>query len=141
MRAKKKLLKIFNDLTKSKGHDPNEYQSVLSAYGALLGESNNGLFEAILELLWNASETVSSAAFAIVYHLSRNPQVFDKLQEELENEDDITVKKEELENAIPYAECVVKEALRVMPPVGGAYRRASTSFEMEVSFYSLFIIG
>jgi len=94
-----------------------------------------GQEEAILELLWNSSETVSSAAFAIVYHLSRNPKYLYKLQEELRNVEDPTVEADRPSICPSYTDCVVKEALRVMPPVGGAYRKVTKPFEVEVRIY------
>ncbi|XP_069139236.1 cytochrome P450 26B1-like [Argopecten irradians] len=119
--AKKELKKIFASILKEKEGEVSELPSVLQAYGADLAEQANPgddkLLDAIVELMWNASETVSSGAFVIVYHLTRNPVVLQKIREDLEKQSSGNF------SGPSYVDCVVKEALRTTPPVGGAYRK------------------
>ncbi|XP_033757391.1 cytochrome P450 26B1-like [Pecten maximus] len=129
LKAKKELKKIFAAIMNKKGGNVSELPSVLQAYGAdLVQQANPGdekLLDAIVELMWNASETVSSGAFAIIYHLTRNPAVLQKVREDLESQ------RHGNASGLCYLDCVVKEALRITPPVGGAYRKVTKSIIME----------
>ncbi|XP_021357836.1 cytochrome P450 26B1-like [Mizuhopecten yessoensis] len=128
LRAKKELKKIFAAIIEEKGGKVSEFPSLLQAYGADLDDyarpDDERLLDAIVELMWNASETVSSGAFAIIYHLTRNPAVLQKVREDIESQG--------IDNTSgpSYLDSVVKEALRVTPPVGGAYRKMNKSIVM-----------
>lgn len=137
---------MFQTIVKNGEKSVNQFPSVLEAYGATLEDQSDiddEFLDAIVELLWNASETVSSAAFSIVYLLATHPVVMTKLKMELAENGYM---KEDLNNNVseskqtsfkgvqelPYTEAVVKETLRLMPPVGGAYRTVLETFEIEV---------
>lgn len=130
LQAKRELKEIFAAIINDNKH--REFPSVLQAYGADSDEharpDDDRLLDAIVELMWNASETVSSAAFSIVYHLTRNPSALQKARKELDCEDGETT-------GPSYVDCVVKEALRVTPPIGGAYRKVTKSIVMEASTF------
>lgn len=118
------------------------FPSVLEAYGATLNDttfSEDAFLDAVLELLWNASETTSSSAFCAVYILSKHPEVVKKIQNEL-LENDISSGFTEPLNykqlySLKYVELVVKELLRLLPPVGGAYREVIEEFSVGVSIF------
>ena len=42
---------------------------------------------------------------------------------------------------LPYLDSVVKEVLRLAPPIGGGYRKALQTFEVNVRKDSFFILG
>jgi len=78
-------------------------------------------------------ETTSASLENIFRMLALNPQVWDKLREEQRRVveclgDDIT--HESLE-AMVYAQAVVKEGLRVQPPLPFSYKWAKESFDLE----------
>lgn len=118
------------------------FPSVLEAYGATLDDTtfNEDTFlDAVLELLWNASETTSSSAFCAVYVLSKHPDVVKKIQNELIENDISSGFTEPLNykqlHSLKYVELVVKELLRLLPPVGGAYREVIEEFSVGVSIF------
>ncbi|XP_060076949.1 cytochrome P450 26B1-like [Ylistrum balloti] len=129
LQAKRELKKIFAAIVNKNGRSVGEFPSVLQAYGADLAEHADPdvdkLLDAIIELMWNASETVSSGAFAIVYHLTQNPSVFQKVRDDIESQDKCN------HSGPSYLDYVVKEALRTTPPVGGAYRKVIKPIVME----------
>ncbi|KAK3095791.1 hypothetical protein FSP39_019197 [Pinctada imbricata] len=87
-----------------------------------------------LELLFAGHETTSSAASTLILQLSRNPHVLAKIRHELEENGlgsastDLSIAKI---NKLKYVHHVVKETLRLSPPIGGGYRRALKTFEVE----------
>lgn len=47
-----------------------------------------------------------------------------------QSDNDLNIK---ILSQLPYLDAVVKEVLRVAPPVGGGYRKALQTFEIDVS--------
>jgi cytochrome P450 len=43
-------------------------------------------------------------------------------------------------NKMKYLTSVVKEAIRITPPVGGGYRKALKTFEIDVSIYNFYMV-
>jgi cytochrome P450 len=65
-------------------------------------------------------------------HLGRNPRVLEKIRQEIGPEDlDDVITLRDIER-YKYVNDVVKEVLRVTPPVGAGYRKVLKSFEIEV---------
>ena len=92
--------------------------------------------DAIIELLFFGAETITSAGFSIIYNLTKHDKVFDKLRKaihkkELTGSGDV-YSQHDLQQ-MNYADLVIKETLRILPPVGGAYRKVIKSFELDVS--------
>lgn len=118
------------------------FPSVLEAYGATLDDTTfneDAFLDAVLELMWNASETTSSSAFCAVYILSKHPEIVKKIQNELIENDISSGFTEPLNykqlHSLKYVELVVKELLRLLPPVGGAYREVIEEFSVGVSIF------
>ncbi|XP_055499332.1 cytochrome P450 26B1-like [Leucoraja erinacea] len=88
------------------------------------------LTEAAVELMFAAFATTASAATSLVLQLIKHPAVVAKLREELQTRAlgagallrDIS--------RLRYLDNVVKEVLRVLPPVSGGYRVALHTFEL-----------
>lgn len=98
-----------------------------------------------LELLFAGHETTASATVSLILQLTKNPSVVEKIKEELdlfglkENGcDDLDYEKL---NKMKYLTSVVKEAIRITPPVGGGYRKALKTFEIDVSTTNVYIIS
>lgn len=91
-----------------------------------------------LELLFAGHETTASATVTLILMLSRHPQVVTKIKEEFES---LGISNEDLTydslNKMKYLTNVVKEAIRITPPVGGGYRKVLQTFEIEVRLIRL----
>lgn len=98
-----------------------------------------------LELLFAGHGTTSSAESYLVYILSKHPDVQQKIEAEMASNgffkadsydefDKLDLSLQHL-NKMAYINNVVKEVLRVSPPVGGGYRKALRTFEVNVSTF------
>ena len=79
---------------------------------------------------------MSSAAYTIIKELGRSKEIQEKILQECREFgllDDLerNISYELLEK-MTYVHNVVKEALRVSPPIGGAFRKVKETFELNV---------
>ncbi|XP_052770912.1 cytochrome P450 26A1-like [Mya arenaria] len=91
-----------------------------------------------LELLFAGHGTTSSAESYLVYVLTKRPDVCRKIREEMTSygifthdlplTDSLSL---QLLNKLTYLNSVVKEVLRISPPVGGGFRQALETFEIN----------
>ncbi|XP_067895518.1 cytochrome P450 26B1-like isoform X2 [Heterodontus francisci] len=96
------------------------------------------LKESTVELIFAAFATTSSATTSLILQLLQHPVVLEKLQEELRNNGILHngCKCEETPRMatvvhLKYLDCVIKEVLRLLPPVSGGYRTALQTFELD----------
>lgn len=93
--------------------------------------------EGMLDLLYAGHETVTSLITSSVMLLGKHKHVVEKLREELVN-NNIHCGSEQSDNDLSYQKIgelkylnhVVREVLRVCPPVGGGFRRVLRDFEL-----------
>ncbi|XP_035672701.1 cytochrome P450 26B1-like [Branchiostoma floridae] len=89
------------------------------------------LLDTAVELLFAGHETTSSAATSLIMHLALQPQVVQKVQEDLEKhgllQPDQPLSLEQV-GRLTYVGQVVKEVLRISPPIGGGFRKALKTF-------------
>uniref|UniRef100_A0A8C3K6Y8 Cytochrome P450 family 26 subfamily C member 1 n=1 Tax=Calidris pygmaea TaxID=425635 RepID=A0A8C3K6Y8_9CHAR len=93
------------------------------------------LKESAVELIFAAFFTTASASTSLILLLLKHPAVIDKIRQELVSQElsrgcpsDISL--EQL-SRLRYLDCVIKEVLRVLPPVSGGYRTALQTFELD----------
>ncbi|XP_074519265.1 cytochrome P450 26A1 [Halichoeres trimaculatus] len=91
--------------------------------------------ESATELLFGGHETTASTATSLVMFLGLNPEVVDKLRQELMEKEEQgmdlhSLSIESLEQ-LKYTGCVIKETLRINPPVPGGFRVALKTFELN----------
>ncbi|MBN3290019.1 CP26A protein, partial [Polypterus senegalus] len=125
--------------------------------------------ESAVELIFAAYSTTASASTSLVLQLLKNPSVADKAAQELSSQGVIcaehsvpssalseaqvmkttkyfneTSRRPELSleklDRLRYLDCVVKEVLRILPPVSGGYRTALQTFELDVAAVKLWEI-
>ncbi|XP_053731165.1 cytochrome P450 26C1 [Synchiropus splendidus] len=96
--------------------------------------------ETAVELIFAAHSTTASASTSLVLQLLRHPAVVEQVRAELEAEGLGRGAEEEAEpgpltlerlSQLRYLDCVVKEVLRLLPPVSGGYRTALRTFELD----------
>ncbi|XP_019357660.1 PREDICTED: cytochrome P450 26A1 [Gavialis gangeticus] len=96
------------------------------------------LKESATELLFGGHETTASAATSLITFLGLHPEVLQKVRKELQgngllcspNQDSKLLDMEVLEQ-LKYTGCVIKETLRLSPPVPGGFRVALKTFELN----------
>ncbi|GCB82264.1 hypothetical protein scyTo_0021571, partial [Scyliorhinus torazame] len=96
------------------------------------------LKESTVELIFAAFATTSSATTSLILQLLQHPAVLEKLREELRHHGILHngCKCEETPRMdtvvrLKYLDCVIKEVLRLLPPVSGGYRTALQTFELD----------
>ncbi|XP_033466541.1 cytochrome P450 26A1 [Epinephelus lanceolatus] len=97
--------------------------------------SMQAIKESATELLFGGHETTASTATSLVMFLGLNPEVVDKLRQELMDKEEQgmdlhSLNIESLEQ-LKYTGCVIKETLRINPPVPGGFRVALKTFELN----------
>uniref|UniRef100_UPI00398F569D cytochrome P450 26B1-like n=1 Tax=Pristiophorus japonicus TaxID=55135 RepID=UPI00398F569D len=95
------------------------------------------LKEAMVELMFAAYATTASAATSLILQLLKNPAVLTKLRMDLQTNGfwpESATKEDMLRLSevthLQYLDGVVKEVLRLLPPVSGGYRVALQTFEL-----------
>ncbi|NXS25519.1 CP26C protein, partial [Mystacornis crossleyi] len=98
------------------------------------------LKESAIELIFAAFFTTASASTSLILLLLQHPSVIEKIRQELMSHElyqqwqschcasDISLEKL---SRLRYLDCVIKEVLRVLPPVSGGYRTALQTFELD----------
>ncbi|KAM3591595.1 uncharacterized protein V6R79_004433 [Siganus canaliculatus] len=91
--------------------------------------------ESATELLFGGHETTASTATSLIMFLGLNPEVVGKLRQEVMNkvEEGMDLQSLNIESLeqLKYASCVIKETLRINPPVPGGFRVALKTFELN----------
>uniref|UniRef100_A0A663E0B4 Cytochrome P450 family 26 subfamily C member 1 n=1 Tax=Aquila chrysaetos chrysaetos TaxID=223781 RepID=A0A663E0B4_AQUCH len=84
------------------------------------------LKESAIELIFAAFFTTASASTSLILLLLKHPSVIEKIRQELTSHELL-----EKLSRLRYLDCVIKEVLRVLPPVSGGYRTALQTFELD----------
>lgn len=162
--AKRRLCRILTNILKSR--DRTDRDDVMT--DIFLGETakssspstssdeptNTSSASAInqsLELLFGGQETLSAVITCLVMLTAprgrvdtdqdgSDQTVYDKMSDEVRRQLAATedVEYDVINVRLDYVDAVVKEVLRLWPPIGGGYRRALKSFSVAVSGYRKF---
>ncbi|XP_036428163.1 cytochrome P450 26A1 isoform X2 [Colossoma macropomum] len=99
--------------------------------------SMQAMKESATELLFGGHETTASTATSLVMFLGLNPEVVQRIRDELKEKDVLSMHSPgkalnmELLEQLKYTGCVIKETLRINPPVPGGFRVALKTFELN----------
>uniref|UniRef100_A0A8B9CLS7 Cytochrome P450 family 26 subfamily C member 1 n=1 Tax=Anser brachyrhynchus TaxID=132585 RepID=A0A8B9CLS7_9AVES len=93
------------------------------------------LKESAIELIFAAFFTTASASTSLILLLLKHPSAIKKIRQELMSHElypqcQCYISLEKL-GRLRYLDCVIKEVLRVLPPVSGGYRTALQTFELD----------
>ncbi|KAL3864286.1 hypothetical protein ACJMK2_005982 [Sinanodonta woodiana] len=134
--AKRRLKTLLNQILTNVGKSSKCQQSVLEAYGTCIESDaklkvNNELLDSMIELLFTGSESISTAGFTVMYMLAKYPNILKNSRESLSTQLESPESPSLANTQMTYIEAVVKETLRMLPPVGGAFRTILQDFELE----------
>uniref|UniRef100_A0A4W5JF28 Cytochrome P450 26A1 n=1 Tax=Hucho hucho TaxID=62062 RepID=A0A4W5JF28_9TELE len=87
--------------------------------------------ESATELLFGGHETTASTATSLVMFLGLHAHVVRKMRHELQEKVGIDRGRGELLEQLKYIGCVIKETLRINPPVPGGFRVVLKTFELN----------
>lgn len=99
--------------------------------------SMQAIKESATELLFGGHETTASTATSLVMFLGLNPDALSRLRQELQDMEEQGVDLQgqnlniEVLEQLKYTGCVIKETLRINPPVPGGFRVALKTFELN----------
>uniref|UniRef100_A0A3Q3J8V5 Cytochrome P450 26A1 n=1 Tax=Monopterus albus TaxID=43700 RepID=A0A3Q3J8V5_MONAL len=95
--------------------------------------SMQAIKESATELLFGGHETTASTATSLVMFLGLNPDIVDKLRQELKDKQGMDLQSLTIKSLeqLKYTGCVIKETLRINPPVPGGFRVALKTFELN----------
>lgn len=136
LRSRQQLLAKIEDIVRQRQQQPNSSQDALGILLQARDEDGNSLSlqelkEQVLVLLFAGHETLTSAIASLCLLLAQHPEVLASAraeQQQLGFEEPLTL--EHLKQ-MTYLEQVLKEVLRVLPPVGGGFREAIKSCEFN----------
>ncbi|XP_077407584.1 cytochrome P450 26A1 isoform X2 [Vanacampus margaritifer] len=97
--------------------------------------SMQAIKESATELLFGGHETTASTATSLIMFLGLNPEVVKKLRQELIDKEEQGMQLQSLNieslEQLKYTGCVIKETLRINPPIPGGFRVALKTFELN----------
>ncbi|XP_071949265.1 cytochrome P450 26B1-like [Antedon mediterranea] len=142
MKAREILLeRIGASVRKKRESDSLEDRTALRLLMEYMDETKDDvddkiIKDVVLELLFASFSTTSSAATTLLMNLSRHPEVVARIKQELEESglyslDNVHGLSLAEINSLKYTAAVVRESLRLTPPVGGGFRKVLQTFTLE----------
>ncbi len=136
LRCRELLLEYIEEIIKNRQQQPNTSQDALGLLLQARDEDGNSLDlqelkDQVLLLLFAGHETLTSAIASLCLLLAQHPEVLATAraeQQKLGLTEPLTL---EFLKQMTYLEQVIKEVLRVIPPVGGGFREVVKSCELN----------
>ncbi|WP_199194108.1 cytochrome P450 [Pleurocapsa sp. CCALA 161] len=134
LKARKKLLKSLEQIIRQRQQADEPGEDALGLLIQAKDEAGNGLSleelkDQILVLLFAGHETLTSAIASFCFLTAQHPDVLAKLRAEQANLNITGTPTLADLQAMTYLEQVLKEVMRLIPPVGGGFRAAIATFE------------
>ncbi|MBE9168292.1 cytochrome P450 [Pleurocapsales cyanobacterium LEGE 06147] len=136
LHAREELLKHIEKIILKRQQADNPGNDALGLLIKARDEEGNSLSieelkDQILLLLFAGHETLTSAIASFCLLTAQHPEVLQRLQQEQQQLYSSTPLTLEDLKQMTYLEQVLKEVLRIIPPVGGGFRAAIESFEFK----------
>ncbi|XP_050396659.1 cytochrome P450 26B1-like [Patella vulgata] len=139
MKARKILLERIEECIQQKQTQENDsgFNDAMKLMMDMEGDEKLNLEELKdvgLELLFAGHATCASAAASLLSQLAKKRAVVDRIADELKQhglEDDRSKLSYDVINKLSFVSNVVKETLRISPPVGAGFRKVIKSFELD----------
>ena len=134
LKARQKLLENLEQIIINRQQADNPGEDALGLLIQAKDDEGNSLSleelkDQVLLLLFAGHETLTSAIASFCLLTAQHPQVLQRLREEQAQLNlNQTLTLEDLKR-MTYLEQVLKEVMRLIPPVGGGFREAVTTFE------------
>jgi len=126
MVARKRLFTVLDDLVMRRDAESRRGPDILSTMLEVRDEHGEPLprdtvVDELQLLLFAGHDTTVAGSANAIYHLSTHPEVASKARAEQDGLEDRRFTTESIRSMI-YLEAVIKESMRLIPPVGGAFR-------------------
>lgn len=136
LRSRQQLLTKIEEIVRQRQQQPNSSQDALGILLQARDEDGNSLSlqelkEQVLVLLFAGHETLTSAIASLCLLLAQHPEVLETARAEQQQLGFEEPKSLEHLKQMTYLEQVLKEVLRVLPPVGGGFREVIKSCEFN----------
>jgi len=136
LRCRSQLLAKIEEIVQQRQQQPDSGEDALGILLQARDEEGNRLSlqelkDQVLLLLFAGHETLTSALASMCLLLAQHPEVVATIraeQQQLASEEPLTLEK--LKH-MTYLEQVLKEVLRLIPPVGGGFREVIQEFEFN----------
>lgn len=127
LKCREKLLVKIEAIIKERQQQPNSHQDTLGLLLDAKDEEGNGLSieelkDQILTLLFAGHETLTSALSSLCLLLAQNPDILAAARQEQEQIYFTGALTSEHLKQMTYLDQILKEVLRMVPPVGGGFR-------------------
>ena len=124
--ARDKLNTLLEDLVMRRDSGGRRGPDVLSTMLEVRDESGEPLprstiVDELLLLLFAGHDTTVTASTNILYHLAKSPQAYAAIRDEQDTLEDPSFTLETI-RSMTYLEAALKESMRLIPPIGGAFR-------------------
>lgn len=136
LKCREKLLQEIEKIIINRQQENQEKSDVLEILLSAKDEEGNSLSleelkDQILLLLFAGHETLTSAIASFCLLMAQYPEVLKKVREEQKKLNITSPLNTEKLKEIIYLEQVLKEVLRLIPPVGGGFRKSIEGFEFK----------
>jgi cytochrome P450 len=133
--ARERLMTALDDLVMRRDADSRRAPNVLSTLldvqdedGELLDRDT--IVDELLLFLFAGHDTTVTSTSNVLYHLSQHPQVAARARAEQAALADARFTLESI-RAMTYLDAVIKESMRLIPPIGGSFRVMTREAELE----------
>ncbi|WP_322745551.1 cytochrome P450 [Plectonema radiosum] len=139
LRSRKLLVKQIEEIVLQRQQQPASNKDALGMLLQATDDDGNKLSveeikDQILTLLFAGHETLTSAIASMCLLLAQHPEVFEKVRHEQQQLGFSQPLTSENLKQMTYLDQVIKEVLRLIPPVGGGFRQVIESCEFNGYF-------